>query len=153
MESQERRNISQQTKSNFELLRCFCGCTQLTFEEIEALTMMNVNGLINSASGKRLLKAFLAIGHRCDKSSISIILDCYDLCERILCDINLYEDIVDDLTEVCPSYKWEQQVLQAKSNSERQHLLLDLKQECLSSIECDPDFHRFRRELLRKIGK
>lgn len=153
MESQESRDSSQQTKHNFQLLRCFCGCSQLTFEEVEALTMMNVSGLINSATGKRLLKAFLAIGHRCDKSSISITLDCYDLCERILCDISLYEDVVDDLAEVCPSYNWEQRALLAKSKSERQNLLLDLKQECLSSIECDPDFHRFRRELLRKIGK
>lgn len=139
--------------SDFRVLRCFCGCSKLTVEEIETFSAMNVDGLVNSIVGKRLLKSFLAVGHRSDKSNVSILLDCYDLCERVLSNINAYDDHLDDLAEVCPSYKWEQRITQANTSPARQTILLELKKECLSSIECDVDFHRFRRELLRKIGK
>lgn len=114
---------------------------------------MKVDGIINSTVGKRLLKSFLAVGHRNDKSNVSILLDCYDLCERVLSNISSYDGLLDDLAEVCPSYKWEQRITQATTSPARQAALLELKKECLASIECDVDFHRFRRELLRKIGK
>lgn len=141
------------SKSEFRVLRCFCGCSELTFEEIERLSMMKVDGIINSNVGKRLLKSFLAVGHRNDKSNVSILLDCFDSCERVLSNISSYDDLLDDLAEVCPSYKWEQRITEATTNPARQTALLELKKECLASIECDVDFHRFRRELLRKIGK
>lgn len=117
--------------------------------------MMNVEGLVNNAVGKKLLNAFLAIGHRHDKSNVVIVLECYDLCERVLCDIRAYEQHVDHLAEVCPSYKWEQRLEQARNipTRDQQNALIELKEECLSMIECDVDFQRFRRELRRKIGR
>lgn len=153
MESRAGSKTSRPPNPEFRVLRCFCGCSTLKFEEIEALTMMNVGGLVNNTVGKKLLHTFLAIGHRQDKSNITILLECYDLCERVSCDINTYEQHVDDLAEMCPSYEWEQRIVQSRDAETQLNTLAELKRECLSMIECDVDFHRFRRELRRKIGK
>lgn len=147
-------------QKDFRILRCFCGCSQLTYEQIEAYAMMNVTGIIHNAEANKLLKTFLQIGHRSDKSNALLLLECYELCERILADLDEYRDHLDDLLELCPSFLWEQKINDAcdADPPDRVHRLLDeiltaLKKECVGNIECDHDFTRFRRELLRKIGK
>lgn len=151
---------SRPPQKDFRILRCFCGCSQLTFEQIEAYAMMNVKGLIHNDDGNKLLKTFLKIGHRSDKSNALLLLECYECCEQILGDIESYRDHVDDLLELCPSFLWEQKINDATelatADEIHRHLedvLIALKKECLGNIECDPDFTRFRHELLRKIGK
>lgn len=147
-------------QKDFRILRCFCGCSQLTYEQIESYAMMNVNGIIHNAEANKLLKTFLQIGHRSDKSNALLLLECYELCERILSDLDSHRDHLDDLLELCPSFLWEQKINDAcdADTSDDVHRLLDeilmaLKKECVGNIECDHDFTRFRRELLRKIGK
>lgn len=147
-------------QKDFRILRCFCGCSQLTYEQIESYAMMNVNGIIHNAEANKLLKTFLQIGHRSDKSNALLLLECYELCERILGDLDSYRDHLDDLFELCPSFLWEQKINDACEADTPDHIqrllkevLTALKKECVGNIECDHDFTRFRRELLRKIGK
>lgn len=147
-------------QKDFRILRCFCGCSQLTYEQIESYAMMNVNGIIHNDEANKLLKTFLQIGHRSDKSNALLLLECYELCERISGDLDAYRDHLDDLFELCPSFLWEQKIndaCEADTPDRIQRLLNEvltaLKKECVGNIECDQDFTRFRRELLRKIGK
>lgn len=147
-------------QKDFRILRCFCGCSQLTYEQIESFAMMNVNGIIHNDEANKLLKTFLQIGHRSDKSNALLLLECYELCERILSDLDGYRDHLDDLFELCPSFLWEQKINDACEADTPDHIqrllnevLTALKKECVGNIECDHDFTRFRRELLRKIGK
>lgn len=147
-------------KKDVRVLRCFCGCSELTFEQIENYAMMNVKGLMHNEDGKKLLKTFLKIGHRSDKSNALILVECYEYCERILSDLDAHQDHLDNLLEVCPTFLWEQRIndaCEAKTtdevNQQLDEVLSALKKECLCNIECDHDFARFRRELLRKIGK
>lgn len=120
---------------------------------------MNVSGLVNNPLGNRLFKAFLKIGHRHDKSNAMISLECYELCNTIIENIERYRDHMDDLIELCPSYLWEEKLNDAIESEESevidrlQSVLDELKLECVQSIESHHDFDRFRRELLRKIGK
>lgn len=120
---------------------------------------MNVSGLVSNPLGNRLFKAFLKIGHRHDKSSAMISLECYELCNKIGDNIERYRDYIDDLIELSPSYLWEEKLNEAIDESESeaydrlQSVLDELKLECVQTIGSHIDYDRFRRELLRKIGK
>lgn len=145
---------------DFRILRCFCGCSQLTFEQIESYAMMNVKGILQNDDSKQLFETFLKIGHRTDKSNAKILLECYELSNRILSDLDSHQKYLSDLIEVCPSFLWEQKINDAceadttdEINRQLEEVLNALKKECLCNIESDHDFIRFRRELLRKIGK
>lgn len=146
--------------TDYRLLRCFCGCTQLSIDQIENFALMSVSGLVNHQLGNKLFKTFLKIGHRTDKSNALLSLECYELCNEILDNIQSYRDYFDDLIEMCPSYLWEEKFNEAvelesdtKVQRTLEELIDELKIECLDSIECHNDFDRFRKELLRKIRK
>lgn len=157
------RNVRTQPlplQKDFRILHCFCGCSQLTFEQIETYAMMNVKGVIHNEDSNKLLKTFLKIGHRSDKSNALILLECYECCDRILSDLESHQEHLDDLIELCPTFLWEQKIndaCEADTSDEIKRqldvVLNDLKKECLCNLESDHDFARFRRELLRKIGK
>lgn len=151
---------SRPIQKDFRVLRCFCGCSRLSYEQIESYAMMNVKGIVTNDDSKKLLKTFLQLGHRSDKSNALLLLECYELCGQILNDLDAYRDHLDDLLDVCPSFSWETKIndaCDANSHDNIKHqleiVLTALKKECIGNIECDPDFTRFRRELLRKIGK
>lgn len=147
-------------RTDFRELRCFCGCTALTHEQIEHFVMMNVSTLIQHSTGKTLFQNFLRIGHRHDKSEAMIHLECYEMCDKFLQNPRLCDDqdVIDDLLGLCPTFTWEQRITDALENNSLRndrirHVLNDLKRECVNSIECHNDYDRFRRELLRKIGR
>lgn len=149
-------NIESSVHSDFRVLRCFCGCTALTYEEIEHFSMMNVSTLIVHPIGRSLFQNFLRIGHRHDKSEAVLHLECFEMCNKFLKNNNMLRDqaMIDDLLSLCPSYLWEEKIREKISNQESMcQVLNELKIECVQSIECHNDFDRFRRELLRKIGK
>ncbi|XP_055302608.1 uncharacterized protein LOC129568579 [Sitodiplosis mosellana] len=154
------RANSRPPQKDFRILRCFCGCSQLTYEQIESYAMMNVKGVVHNEESKKLLKTFLQIGHRSDKSNALILLECYEKCDQILSDLDSHQDHLDDLFDVCPTFLWEQKINDAceadtpdEVNRQLEEVLNAMKKECLGNIESDHDFTRFRRELLRKIGK
>lgn len=144
--------------THFRVLRCFCGCSALTFEQIEHFSMMNTSTLICHPIGKRLFANFLRIGHQHDKSEAMLHLECFDLCDNFLTNTRMIRDkeMIDDLLGLCPSYLWEERITNAineKNSIDIYQVLKELKHECVQNIECHNDYDRFRRELLRKIGK
>lgn len=155
------RNVCDETvrtRADFRVLRCFCGCTALTHEQIEHFSMSNVAALVNHPTSNKLFRSFLRIGHRTDKSEALNMIECHDLCARYLQNLHLIQDQsnIDQLMSLCPSFTWEQRLENAfekGDDKETVQTLKSLQQECVSSIECHNDYDRFRRELLRKIGK
>lgn len=144
---------SAQQPHGTRVLKCFCGCTQLTELQIENFAMMNVRGLVNHQQGNNLLKTFLKLGHKNDKSRALISVECYEMCNRILNNIDSRSQLLDDLLELVPSYAWEEKLSSANSSGEMSSILRELQTECLNEIQSHAEFDRFRRELLRKIGK
>lgn len=145
-------------QTDFRVLRCFCGCTPLTYEQIEHVALMSVRSLIIHPTGIRLFENFLRIGHQTDKSEAMAYLECYEMCEKFLKNLNLIHtsELVDDLYALCPSFSWEERLASSVETNDIQSVrqcLIDLKRECVHSIECHNDYDRFRQELLRKIGK
>lgn len=120
--------------------------------------MMNVAGLIVHPTGSTLFRNFLQVGHRTDKSEALILFECHEICKKYLQNLQLVHDqrTVDQLLNLCPSFSWEQRINEA-FQSDLEHSIVQtlksLQQECVNSIECHNDYDRFRRELLRKIGK
>lgn len=146
------------TQTDFRVMRCFCGCTSLTHEQIEHVALMNVDTLVVHPTGRKLFENFLRIGHQTDKSEAMAYLECHEMCDKFLRNLHLIHssELVDDLFSLCPSFAWEQRLANSIRSNDIQSVrrgLIDLKRECVHSIECHNDYDRFRRELLRKIGK
>lgn len=148
--------------TGIRVLRCFCGCSVLTHEQIEHVALMSVSTLVVHPNGKQLFENFLRIGHRTDKSQAMALLECHELCDKIL--IKNDQDFLNDqnselfaeLLALCPSFPMEEKLLGSIQSTDVQNVrrcLIDLKRECINFIECHNDYDRFRRELLRKIGK
>lgn len=142
----------------FRVMRCFCGCSALTHDEIEHFVMMTVSTLITHPTGSTLFRNFLRIGHRTDKSEALLLLECHELCRKFVQNLQLIrnESTVDQLLSLCPSFTWERRITEAFQSGHDHKIsevLKNLQQECVNSIECHNDYDRFRRELLCKIGK
>lgn len=152
-----RRDETSRSGIDFRVMRCFCGCTALTHDQIEHFAMMNVSALIVHPICKNLFRNFLRIGHRTDESEALIHFECHEMCENFLENLQLVhnQSTVELFLNRCPSYVWEERIRTA-FQGDHEHIIQTLKslqQECVHSIECHNDYARFRRELLRKIGK
>lgn len=157
----ERETVSNQMQRvDYRVLRCFCGCTPLNYEQVERFAMMNVSALLVDPIGKPLFRNFLKIGHTTDKSSALLSLECFEMCDRILNSQQFSSIDVAELVELLPSFAWERRINDAidsdiafhRGQSKDLHdVLIELQTECVRAIECHNDFDRFRKELLRKI--
>lgn len=161
---QHMRNNQRRDSSSTEhrVLHCFCGCTELNFEQIEQYSMMSVSAMITHPVAMPLFRNFLRIGHRTDKSNALLSLECYEICDKIMNNVpsSNNDNDIDALIELCPSFYWEEKLNDAIESDKKIHdkhhlmqLLRELKRECVLSIESHNDYDRFRQELLRKIGK
>lgn len=143
------------------VLRCFCGCSQLKFEQVEQFAMMSVSAIVMHPTANPLFHNFLRIGHRTDKSGALLSLECYELCDKIINNTSSNNaDDIEALIELCSSFEWEEKLNALYGSDKKLHdkynlmqLLNELKRECVLNIECHHDFVRFRKELLRKIEK
>lgn len=154
------RHEEDRSPRDVRVLRCFCNCSELTLEQIENVAMMSVSELVNNPLGNRLFNAFLGIGHRHDQSEAMRTLECYELCNTISEDITQYREYIDELFTVCPSYEWECRVMDIIEEKKWEEVFVqlpsildELRLECAQKIQSHVDFDRFRRALLRKIGK
>lgn len=152
-------SVRDPSQKDFRVLRCFCGCTQLQYDQVSSYLMMDAKGIVSNEESKKLLKTFLKIGHLSDKSNAMILLECTEFCDKILADLDSHQDYMDDLLSIC-TYHWEQKIEKAcdaasenEVNRQLKEVLESLKEDCLRNIEADHDFERFRNELRRKIGK
>lgn len=138
-------------------IKCFCGCSELNYEQIESYSIMNVNQLLKDTAGLKLFKAFLKIGHERVKPTTLLNIECYELCDKLLQNTEFKDSLVEELVELCPTFEWEErvnEVLQCNNaETEFPALLKELKIECINSIECDQNYYRFRQELSAKINK
>lgn len=156
-----RQTSEERDSTDYRVMRCFCGCTTLTREQIEHILTMSVSTLLVHQTAKTMLQNFFRIGYTTEKSEAMILLECHDMCNRILSNENLIYDqyMMNDLLGLCPTYAWEQKITTAVRNitpnakQEIAQALNELKLECIYSIESHNDYDRFRRELLRKIRK
>lgn len=152
-----RRDSDLEGGDRFRTLRCFCGCSSFTHEQIEHIATMNVVRLLNHKIGIDLFRNFLRIGCRTDTSEVLMLMDCYNLCDKIIKNVHIIQEpeIQNDLLNLCPTYVWEERLKASfhKKQDEMLSIMNDLKQECVQSVECHNDYDRFRRELLRKIHR
>lgn len=129
-------------------------------EQIKHFAMMDVASLIAHPEGNTLFKVFLRVGQRNDKSEAMKFLECFEMCNKLLKQLDLIrnQDELADLFAVCPSFTWEGRITEAvrkdkkyNSHSETIHVLSELKLNCAHNIECHRDFVRFHAELFDKI--
>lgn len=138
------------------LLRCFCGCSELTRDEVQRYAQMNVGALLEDRRARSIFLAFLQTGHRRDQSAALQSTERYAICAR-LCDSESERttDAFDELRDLSPSFAWEQRLDAAIESGESRALdgvLRELMFESKRAIEVHADYRRFQEEMMRKLG-
>lgn len=151
-------STSYQSTTQHQILKCFCGCKNLTFDEVKRIAHMNVTNLIENENSKNLFKSFLKIGHLSDKSKAMVELECYELC-KLLCNNPSHrtEENIDNICDVCPNYKWECDLREkfdnwSENEEDFEKFLKTLMNQNKREIEAHSDYKRFHAELLKKLG-
>ncbi|XP_075148410.1 uncharacterized protein LOC142222264 [Haematobia irritans] len=66
--------------STVRLLRCFCGCQEMTVEEVERIYYLTAQATLIDRTAVRLFKSYLEQNRHGDKSKAEQYLEVYELC-------------------------------------------------------------------------
>lgn len=142
------------------LLRCFCNCSELSYDDVRVISQLNVPQLLAHPQGLRLFKAFLRVGTTTVRPVCLRHVEHAELCSTVITAIangssSIEATHIDDLFENCASLDWEQR-LEAAVASE---MLDELAEYCaearLWTVACiadDAKWTEFKQELRRKLG-
>lgn len=138
------------------LLKCFCGCGDLTEEEVRRIYRFNTQETLINRQSWRLLRKYLEMNRKGDKSLAEQYLDVYDKSEDYMNENRLLtEDELEELAELGLPYHLEKELLTniqtgEKSNIER--CIRRIQGECRNEIEASPEYAQFKEAILAKLN-
>lgn len=131
------------------ILKCFCGCSELTPDLIMTYLQMNVKGVVENQASRTLFINYLKIEK--DESFSLKLLKYYDCCALILNDLNSYPKYRDGL-KGCAREKQINTAFESKLPKEQLEAVLE---ECQTYLVCEiesrDEYENFRETLRNKI--
>ncbi|ALC45965.1 CG12883 [Drosophila busckii] len=141
------------------LIKCFCGCTDMTVDEVQriyTLTNSVLQTLLDSAA-RRLLQRFLETERAGDKKGAEIYLEIYIKCAEYLKDTCTFtQDEIDELDDLGLPYHLTQELTRRTLNADRTKINLclnNIQNICSKEIEASSEFRRFRDAILAKMNR
>lgn len=137
------------------LLKCFCGCGDLTEDEVKRIYRLNTQETLINSQASRLLRKYLEINRKGDKSFAEQMLDVYEKSEEYMNDFRLLtEDELEELADLGLPYPLEKELLAniqtgEKSNIER--CIRRIQGECRNEIEASPEYTQYKEAILVKL--
>lgn len=138
------------------MIKCFCGCTELTEEEIKIIVMGTIDAFFNNKLGKQCFRSFMRIGNTNDEPYAITMINCYELSEKML--HNRTTRITENYTQLmewCPNSDFEMELEEIQENGGRSDvidsILFRLMYECKSEFGKENDYKRFKARMLEKI--
>lgn len=133
----------------FRVLKCFCGCSDLTPELIMTYLQMTTKGIVDNEVSRRLFINYLKIEK---EESFSLkLLKYYDCCALILDDLNSYSKYRDRL-KGCAREKQINTAFESKLPKEQLQAVLE---ECQTYLVCEiesrDEYENFREALQNKM--
>lgn len=139
-----------------QLLRCFCNCSALTYDEVYTISRLSVAQLLSHTQALRLFKAFLSLATNTVRPIVFGHLEHAELCVRVMrTESATSSDDIDELFERCPSLDWERRLeaaTAAGSSAELAEYCEQLHSWLLRCIAADQKWSDFQLELRRKLG-
>ncbi|XP_055905675.1 uncharacterized protein LOC129941141 isoform X2 [Eupeodes corollae] len=141
--------------SSKPLLKCFCGCGDLTEDEVKRIYRLSTQETLINPQASRLLRKHMELNRRGDKSVAEQMLDVYEKSEEYMRDFRLLtEDELEELAELGLTYSMEKELLAniqtgEKSNIER--CIRRIQGECRNEIEASPEYTLYKEAILKKL--
>lgn len=135
------------------MLRCFCGCSEITEDEIKIINEMSGMAFLQSERAKTLFINFMKT-RGVQKCPALDMLRCSEYCKLILNDYR--REGTDQnfklLYRVVPRFKWIKTLKQQREDEVAVVTsLYELVEECYIELETQREFAEFKEELLAKL--
>ncbi|EDV91035.1 uncharacterized protein LOC6568077 [Drosophila grimshawi] len=153
-------STSSYKRKTVQLIKCFCGCSDMTVEEVQRIyTLTNsVQQTLLDGAATRLLHRYLELQRSGDKSEVEQFLDIYEKCDEFLQEEQrtFTQDEIDELCDLGLPYHLEQDLARRARNGQAIEIksgLCRVQGECRNEIEASSDFKDFRNAILAKMRR
>jgi hypothetical protein len=106
-------NISllQGTNRAIELIKCFCGCSEVSRNDIERILMATIEANLRDEQARDLFKRSVKLDHpRMRPSGLKAML-CYELCAQVFEQGGaMDEDMYEEIKDLCPLHRLENEL-------------------------------------------
>ncbi|XP_037949426.1 uncharacterized protein LOC119680593 [Teleopsis dalmanni] len=139
------------------LLRCFCGCMEMTEDEVQRIYRLSTQATLIDRQATKLLRSYLQLKRSGDKSEAEQFLDIYEKCGEYATQENCGILTLDELDELCDlglPYHMEKElklVIQTGECSNIERCLLRIQGECRNEIEASQEYKDYKSAILDKL--
>lgn len=137
-----------------ELIRCFCGCTGLTIDEVKKIARASAQQILSNDSHRTLLRNYLKTENPTglsDDSPATEMLNIYEKSLELQAQPEITEDDIDDFADSGLSWTMEKHLREAYVKDTTKDCLEEVKADYSKQIECSQEFKRFREAIARKL--
>jgi len=152
------KKSSHRSRSPLEdLIKCFCGACESFFKRKHVKQALKANECetLKDTELRDILKKFVEFKQAGShiKPPISDIIECYELCEGLLCGDENLDDRKDDLEDLCFTEAWEDGLSSAIDEGTTDDFYSELMAECTRRLGEEPEYQMFKEELEKKLKK
>lgn len=137
------------------MLKCFCGCSELTEDEVKRIHYLNVAGVLDDNKAIKILNSYLKSINSGDDSDIVQYINIHKKVTQLIADgCEITEDDIEELSEMGLRYELERklQTFERRNNpNEIYGCLLEIQNDCQNEIELHQHFKGFKNAMLRKL--
>ncbi|KAI9580551.1 uncharacterized protein LOC119638792 [Glossina fuscipes] len=139
------------------LLKCFCGCQEMTEEEVQRLYQLNVQATLIDHRAVKIFKSFLKQS-RCGENITEQYLDVYEQCGAYMLqdDKILTLDELDELSDLGLPYDLERDLRNQIRTGDCDNInrcLLRIQGECRNKIERSQEYKNYKAAILSKLNQ
>lgn len=138
------------------LLKCFCGCQEMTEEEVQRIYQLNVQATLIDRPAIKLLKSFLQQGRSGDKSITEQLLEVYEQCGKyMMANVSILTlDELDELCEMGLPYHLEKSLHEQIKTGDCDNItrcLFRIQGDLRNEIEMSKEYKDFKDAILNKL--
>ncbi|XP_039970550.1 uncharacterized protein LOC120782375 [Bactrocera tryoni] len=152
------------TQKAVRLLKCFCGCSEMTEDEVRRIYRLSTQDTLNDPRAAKIFRKFLEQDRCGDKGEIENYLDIYELCNNYLKETCLTNDQLTALVEMELKYYLEKKLNlyimmleeEQKPDIHIHEVERDLKRiqaDCRSEIEASDEYKNYKQAILNKLKR
>lgn len=142
-----------------DLIKCFCDACETFFKRKHVVQALKANSreILEDEHLREMLSKFLIFkqGRSNLKSETKKIVECYQLCDDILCKKEDLDDRRFDLEDACFTTYYEDQLELAVEENKTDDFLEELKKECIRRLAGEMngyEYTAFQKELEKKLN-
>ncbi|KAM7364082.1 uncharacterized protein ACRADG_000737 [Cochliomyia hominivorax] len=140
------------------LLRCFCGCREMTIEEVQRIYQFSVQETLINRQSLALFKSFLKQARSGDKSTTEQYVEVYEQCDTYMRDkqVILTLDELDELVDLGLPYNLERELHQQIQTGDSDNItrcLLRIQGDIRNCIELSDEYKEYKNAILKKLNQ